>query len=287
MLVADAGARSLGGPLTWAVRSGASSLRVIVEAADAGDDVAGRLARQAGRFALPIVVERVVGTSVQPAVAAAVPDVTDADPAAVELATSSLAGTGLDVVVAHGVVRGEYLGLEVARVVDGPDGEPVLEVGVGRFDREISSMMFASVPTDEAVAKAVDLVARHRRAGGPPHPLRDLVPERWLRHLLVEDPSLVGARTLAPADTTYDAPSLREPQPAAAVGELDGAATVVVATAGVDLDAVVVAADTRAAIAGDAELIVCGPARHLVDATRAVGAVVSPPVRFVAVELPY
>lgn len=276
--------------MTWAIRSGASSLRVVVEAGDddAGEDVAGRLARQATLFSMPVDVERVTGTATRSAEAVDAPGPVEADPAAVDLATSLLAGTGVDVVVQRGVVRGEYLGLELARVVDGPDGGPVLEVGVGRFDREISTMMFSSVPTDEAIAKAVELVARHRRAGGPPHPLRDLVPERWLRRLLIDDPSPVGARTLTAADTTYDAPSLREPQPAAAVGELDdGRPVVVVTTAGVDLDAVVLAADTRAALRADAELVVAGPARHLIDATRAVGAAVVPPARFVTVELPY
>lgn len=271
--------------LLWVARSGASSLRLII---DAEPDVASRLAREATRFTLPITVERLVATAPVPVEPVPSPQPPGADVAAVELATELLAGTGVDVVVQHGIVRGEYLGLEVARVVVAPDGSPRLEVGVGRFDREISEMMFSNVPTTDAVAKAVELVRRHRRPGGPTHPLRDLVPERWLRRLVLADPAAVGAASLAEADTTYDAPSLREPQPAAAVGvTLDGSPLVVVTTAGVDVDVIPLAADTRAVIDPTADLVVCGPARHLIEPTRAVGALVDPPARFVAVELPY
>lgn len=284
-LVERVGPRSLGGVLLWAARAQIASLRLVL---DATPEIASRLARQAALFSLPIVVERIDGTAtvaVDPAVPPA-PVAVDSD--AVALATALLAGSGVDVVVQHGVVRGEYLGLEIARVVTGPDGSPTLEVGVGRFDREISAMMFSNVPTGEAIAKAVELVRRHRRPGGPTHPLRDLVPERWLRRLVVDDPALVGAVSLEAADTTYDAPSLREAQPAAAVGtSTGGAPLVVVTTAGVDVDVVPLAADTRAALDPSADLVVCGPDRHLIDATRAVGSLVEPPVRFVAVELPY
>mgnify|MGYP003453286357 CR=1 FL=1 len=50
ILIESAGRRSLGGAVTWAVRKGASSLVLIVEA---GADVAGHLAREATLFALP------------------------------------------------------------------------------------------------------------------------------------------------------------------------------------------------------------------------------------------
>ena len=98
------------------------------------------------------------------------------------------------------------------------DGTPRLEVGVGRFDREISAMMFSNVPTAEALAKAVEMVRRYRRPGATTHPLRDLVPERWLRRLVLADPSLVGAAELIAVDTTIEPESLRESQPSAAVG---------------------------------------------------------------------
>jgi len=280
-LVEEGGPRSLGGALTWAVRKGARAVRLIV-GGDAA--VAGRLAREATWFDLPIDVERIVGTTVEtvaPAPFDAPPDPLDVP---VEIA-DLLAAADVDVVVEHGVVRAEVRGLEVARVVDGPEG-PHLEVGVGRFDREISSMMFSNVPTADALANAVEMVARYRAPGATIHPLRDLVPERWLRQVAVADPAAVGLASLEPVDTTLAVASLREAQPAAAVGADDtGSPVVVVFTAGVDLDVVPLAADTRAAVAPDAQLWICGPERILIDATRAVAARLHHPALFVPLEL--
>lgn len=282
VLIEQAGPRSLGGALTWAVRRNATDVVVIV---DADAEVAGHLARQAALFAVPVTVERIVGTASEAAPPAPVAAVVSADAADGAAFEELLAGAGCEVVREHGVTRGEILGLEVARVVPG-DGGPRLEVGVGRFDREISTMMFSGVPTAEALAKAVDLVRRHRVADGPPHPLRDLVPERWIRRLVLHDPALVGAAHLEVAETTVEPDSLRSAHPAAAVGETtDGRPLVVVATAGIDLDAVVLAADTRAALAPGADLVVCGPERSFVAPVRAVAAALEVPPRFVAVEL--
>lgn len=282
VLVESATRRSLGGVMTWAVRKAATSLVLVV---DAPVEVAGHLAREAAEFALPIEVRRIDGTS---AVVAEPTPVPPTRPAVVpsEDDASLLAAADVDVVVEHGVTRAEVLGLEVGRVVEA-DGVARLEVGVGRFDREISAMMFSNVPTADALAKAVEMVRTYRRPGATTHPLRDLVPERWLRHLLVADPSLVGAAELHPVDTTVEPESLRESQPAALAGTAaDGRPIVVVCTAGVDLDVVPLAADTRAAIDPDADLVICGPERILVSATRAVGERLRSPARFVAVELP-
>ncbi len=54
-----------------------------------------------------------------------------------------LRAAGLDVVVEQGVVRGEVLGLEVARVVRAEDGSAAIEAGVGRFDREAGALLNA------------------------------------------------------------------------------------------------------------------------------------------------
>lgn len=282
VLVEGAGPRSLGAAFTWAVRRVAKALTLIV---DAGEPVAGHLARQAVQFVLPIEVVRIVGTST------VIADPVPVAPSPVLLEPGAeiealLARADVDVVVERGVTRAEVLGLEVARVVD-VGGVPRLEVGVGRFDREISSMMFSNIPTADALAKAVEMVRTYRRPGGERHPLRDLVPERWLRCLVVADPALVGAAELSPVDTTQMVESLREAQPAAAFGTgPDGRPLLVVCTAGVDLDVIPVAADTRAALDPAAELVICGPARNLVPATRAVAAQLRAPARFVDVPLP-
>ena len=67
---------------------------------------------------------------------------------------------------------------------------------------------------------------------------------------------------------------------------LDGGSVVVVCTAGVDLDAIALAADTRAVLDPLAELVIAAPRRNLIAPVLAVGAVVDPPARFVALELP-
>ena len=283
ILIESAGRRSLGGAVTWAVRKGASSLVLIVEA---GADMAGHLAREATLFALPIEVRRIDGTIAVDAVPVA-PPVAPPPLLPTDEIAALLAAADVDVVVEYGVTKAEVLGLEVGRVVE-VDGTPRLEVGVGRFDREISAMMFSNVPTAEALAKAVEMVRRYRRPGATTHPLRDLVPERWLRRLVLADPSLVGAAELTAVDTTIEPESLRESQPSAAVGvTAAGTPIVVVCTAGVDLDVVPLAADTRAAVAADAELVICGPARILVSVTRAVAAQLRVPARFVELDLPY
>lgn len=287
-LIEQAGPRSLGGALTWAVRKGATRLTVIV---DAGEAVAARLAREGSWFDLDVAVERVVGTATVAVAAGAVEPLApmaDGLPPGLDPAIAALlAAAEVDVVVEHGTIKAEVRGLEVARVVTA-DGAPRLEVGVGRFDREISAMMFANVPTAEALDKAVDMVRRYRAPGATTHPLRDLVPERWLRELLLADPGAVGAGSLRRVDTTLEPESLREPQPAAAVGPAaDGHTIVAVCTAGVDLDVVALAADTRAAVDPDAELVICGPERILIDATRAVAAHLERPARFVPLELPH
>ena len=80
-----------------------------------------------------------------------------------------IVGAGADVVVEHGVVTGEVLGLEVARVVE-HDGGVRLEVGVGRHDREAFALLHGEVPTAEALAAVVGAVRTrpHARRRRPP-----------------------------------------------------------------------------------------------------------------------
>lgn len=282
-LVEEAGPRSLGGPLVWALRKGAERVLVLVEATGAD---AGRLARQAGWFTLPIAIERVVGTSSEPVEAAPFPDPAVPVPVPPE-ADEILRSAPVDVVVEWGVTRAEVDGLEIARLVD-EDGSPRLMVGIGKFDREIAAMMHRELPPAETLRNAVELVRRSRHVDAPIHPLRDLVPERWLRAIALRSPELVGAVELRPVDSTLEPTSLRESQPAAAMGTLVGGRPVVVVfTAGVDLDAVCHAADTRAWHDPDAELLIAAPRRNILPPLVAVADALASPARFVELELPY
>lgn len=243
MLVEGATAlRALGGALAWGHKHGVEALNVVVDDTRA----AGVLARRAALFASPAVsVWQVAGTSLEPAVAAT-PAVQPPLPAVDAELAPLIVAAGADPVIEHGVLRGEVLGLEVCRVVDGR-----LEVGVGKHDREAQLLLHAGAPQDEALAAAVAAVRKVRTPHGPPHDIRRLAPERWLRSVVCRRPNLIGLSHLEPVPPTVPQDDLRVASPAPAVG--DGA--VVVFSVGVDTDLVPAAADARLAYAPEARLL--------------------------------
>jgi len=246
---------------------------------------AGVLARRASQFAEPPAVWRVVGASlarVEPAPFEAPPP-----PAAgVSAFADVLAAAGADPVVEHGRLIGEVLGLEVARVVVDAAGEPHLEMGVGRFDREAHALLGAGKADDERLRAVVELVRSHRRTGAENHPLQLLARARWLRSRLLADPALVGADHLAPLAPTVEAPDLRTPWPAPATGvDRDGAPLVVVASTGVDLDLVPAAADARLADGRGARLVLAVPARDALPVTVALAVSLADPATVVTIDV--
>jgi hypothetical protein len=287
VLAADTTERSLGGALVWAAAQGCRELHVLVDAH------AGLLTRMAAHFDLPITVWQVDGTDLATVAPDPAPDrldllagppdggLDDADE------VTALVEAGLDVVIEDGIVRFEVLGLEVGRFVDPADGGPPrLESGVGRFDREMSALLHADVAPVDAVVAAAELVRHHRHAGAPPHPLRDLGRERWIRHVVLADPGLVGAARLEPVGTTLPRPNVRDPWPAMAWGAGPDGDLVVVCTAGVDLAAVPLAADTRAVL-GDGAALVVVTVEDLPAPVRAVADLVAGETRFVVVDPPW
>lgn len=239
------------------------------------DDHADVLARWAGYFELSggaVEVRRVADGAAVEAVAAPVPAPVPAPEVDAGL-LAILEWAGVEVVVEQGTVRGEVLGLEVARLVRWPadvggDDELHLEAGVGRFDRDAVAAARPDDPPAESLERAVRLVREHRYPGAPVHPLQVLARSRWLRADVLADPASVGAAELVAADMTTEAEGLKELHPAAAVGRRrDGTPIVVVCSSGVDLALVPLAADTRALHDPDAELVVAVPARDLHAAT--------------------
>jgi hypothetical protein len=73
-----------------------------------------------------------------------------------------------------------------------------------------------------------------------------------LRRTLLDDPGLVGADRLTPIGTTLPRPNLRDPWPALALGVGPEGPVLAACTVGIDLDAPLLAADTRAVVAPDA-----------------------------------
>jgi len=297
VLLDAAGPRSLGPAVMWAVKAGVTELVVVAgtvaapSATNVGwelDEVAGRLARQAGWHRTPSVsVVTLAERTPQPVEAAPVPDPTKPPSADAWDRATVLGDAGLDVLVEHGVIWGEVLGLGLACVATGPDGAARLELGVGRFDREIGLMLHGDRPDVAAIATAAELVRRHRRPGAPVHPIRDLVPERWVRHTLLAQPGLVGAVELRPVDSTLRPQSMRERQPVAAFGhDESGHPMLVVASAGVDLDLVPHAADTCSAWHPEARLVLVVPAA-LPAAALAVAATLTCAAEVVVVAPPW
>lgn len=263
VLLEEGAERRLGAAMAVATRGGARELHLVVDDPEA----AGILARRASLFTDPPSVWRSEGrtlVAVDPA-----PPAVDLPPAPeAELYRPVLVAAGLDAVVEGGHLLGEYLGLEVARVVVDPDGSAHIEAGVGRFDREVGAMMFAELGETDSVARAVDIVARSRKVDARRHPLNHLVPERWLRAALVADPAVVGAAELRAVGSSLPRGSLGEEGVATAVGvDLDGRPLVVVCSTGVYLDLVPSAADDRLTHSPDARLVLVVPARDAVPVT--------------------
>lgn len=263
------GDHGLGAAMAWARRRGASELHVVA------DEDPGTVARQAAEFASPISVWVTEGRELAPAEPTE-PDEGRGPPDAPEL-VAVLEQQGLDVVVEGDRLAGEFRGLEVVRIVRAlDDDEPILEVGVGRFDRELTAMMHGDLPDAASVTRVVEQLREIRRPGGRNHPLGTLVPERWLRHTLIAEPSRIGVDDLVAAPTPDPRDRLRERGVAAAVGTRDGEPVVVACTVGVDLESVVLAADARLAIDPNATLLLALPQR---DVLPVIGAMVGDLVR--------
>lgn len=284
VLAEPASVRSLGPALVWAVRHQLKSLTLFVDSSD--PEVTGSLARQSQRFSLDIQVRTVrLATS---ELAAPQPHRWDPPPAPmVPEVVEAVHSAGAEVIIEHGIAKVEYLGCEIGRMVSADGGEPHLEIGVGKFDREISAMMHSALNDSQAVQRVVSMVSRYRRIGAPTHPLRDLASQRWLRHIVCQAPELVGAETLAPVDATVYVDTLREHVPACALGRgSHGEPITVVCSTTADLDTPTCGADTWHEHGAHGELVFVRPGRMAIEAIDAVCRRINAPVRFVDVELP-
>jgi hypothetical protein len=279
----DSPDRGLGMAMAWAERFDVSDLHVVA------DEEAALLARRAELFEEPapwvwqVTRKGLVEAEPLPPVPFPPP------PAAPEL-VDLLMDAGVEIVVEEGVVRGEVNGLEVARIVSGtttagvPVDEPQLEVGVGAADRELTSMLHAGVPPAEQLGRVVKQVRDLRRPDAERHPLNQLVPERWLRAVLVRNPEAVGLTSLRPAPGARKRRGLRETDIAVGTGEaLDGRPVVVACSVGIDLDLVPAAADARAAIDPDADLWLILPERDDHPSSLRMAARLHDPARILSV----
>ena len=278
----DASEVGLGAALAWAHQQGGRLAHLVVDG-DAAPRVAA-LARQASYLADVPQVWRVDGRSLVAVDAGPVPAPVHAPDNALEL-VAPLRDAGLDVAIEHGVVTGEVLGLEVARVVIRDDGRAAIEVGVGRNDRELFGMMHGDLPTDEALRRVVDKVRLHRRADQPAHPLNRLAGERWLRSHLLTHPGRLDGWALEPIDGPVARLSLSDRLPAYAAGQdRDGGAVVLACSVGIDLEVVPAAADARAGHDPGARLVIAVPARDAHAVTHRAAAALRDPAEVLPIE---
>lgn len=275
VLIDDGVVARFGAALAWADRQRAVSLAVLV---DGSPSAPGIVARRAGSFRPAPTVWAVEGTALVPVAAAeAVPD--GAVPADTDLA-DLLAAHGLEVVHEHGVLRGEVLGLEVARTVGGR-----LEVGVGRHDRYARAEMRPGEDIAAALREAAGAVRDLRRPDAPPHPANTLARSRWLRAVLCRDPDRFGFAALEPVAPPLPWFDLPEAGSAPAVGRtVSGEPAVVVCSVGVDLDLGPTAADCRLLYGGEGcELWLVLPVGDDLPVTRSLAGRLDPPARVLTV----
>jgi hypothetical protein len=267
----------------WAARQGATEVHVLV------DDDAAVLARRATCFRDAPHVWMIEGATLRQAPPAP-PAVAALAPAAPELA-ELLVDAGLEVVVESGIVRGEVNGLEVARIVHDrtttgvPLDAPIIEVGVGHADRELTAMLHGKLSPVDQLERVAEIVRSHRQADADPHPLRHLAPERWLRARLVAEPARVGLTRLRSMAPAVPRPNLRDRAVAMALGETaEGEEVVVACSVGVDLDLVPAAADARLSIAPEARLVLVMPERDAHPVTVELAARLAQPAEIITVD---
>jgi len=279
VLAAERADRSLGPALAWARQAGFPT--TITHLHLLADEATGVLARRAAEFDVPVTVWRVDGRVLHAAEAAPVAQPPALAPAHDDLRALIVAGGAIPV-VEHGVLFGEVHGLEVCRVVDGPDGTPRLEVGVGAHDREAFALVHGDVPTIDALAGVVAAVAAHRRPGAEPHPLNRLGAERALRAALIADPARVGATSLRPGEPPVPRANVKDPAPCVAIGDGPDGPLLVVCSVGVDLDVVPFAVDAWLTAGRAGQIVLALPARDRLPVTDALADWANPPIRIAA-----
>lgn len=227
--------RSFGQALVIAARHNATSLDLIVE------ENPGAVARRASLFDPSPVVWSIQGKSLT----LAEPETpTPIEPADLEPHIRSLlALDDVDIIVEHGAIIGECLGLEVARVT-GAGAEQRLDVGVGAYDQGAFAVINPGMTPVESLAEVVAQVLTHRRDSALTHPINRLVRERWVRSVLLADPTLIGLVQLEVVEPMQQRTGIKDIAAASALGKTaTGELVLVACTVGIDLDAVPAAVD--------------------------------------------
>ena len=272
--------RSLGPSLAWFLnhiqnetRESLTALHLVV------DRDSGVLARRAAMFDVPIQVWHVNNRLLLPAVEEEHLEVVSPSPRHLDF-VPMIERAGADVVIEHGVVAGEVLGLEICRVVDDAfTGDTRLEVGMGAHDREAFALIHGHRPTEEALSSVIATVAQHLADGARLHPLNTFGAERLLRARCIGNPAVVGLTSLAPADPPVARTNLKDTIPCVARGRDDAGSDVVVTFVhGVDLDVVPFALDAADRFGENVRVMIVARDKDVVPSIMKMGVLAHRPV---------
>jgi hypothetical protein len=280
VLIDDGIPSRLGAAMAWAWQQEVNRLAVVVDG-PGREKAAGRVARRAALFDATPQVLVVQGRDLVE-VAPAPPEPPSRAPDGTAALAATLRRFDVTPIVEGSTLRGEILGLEIARAVPAHDGWE-LSVGVGRHDRQARAELHAGQDPVLALAEVAATVRRMRSPGARRHPANTLARERWLRSIVVARPGLAGASRLEPVEMPLAADRIG-PAPAAALGEhQDGSSVLVVCSTGVDLDLVPAAADARLSWDARARLVLVLPSGDDLAVTRHLAASLLRPADVVTV----
>ena len=268
----------LGGALVWLDRNPVAAAHLVVE------HHAGVHARRAAVLAPDLQLHELAGSDVRDAVVA---PITEPHPTPDDITplVAMIERSGAQAVIEDGIVRAEVAGLEVGRVVTGPNGSS-LEVGVGRFDREAGALLHADRPVEPTLVSTIEQVREHRAPGAVAHPVNRIGRERWLRDLVRVDPALAGIVDPELVEPIPPRSSLLEASAAALLGADEGRRVLVVFSVGVELGLVPAAADLVAAHRPDEVRFVL-PARDRLPYLERLAARLGVAVSFADIEVPW
>ena len=266
VLAEERGDRSLGGALAWAKRNEIDELHVLAATG------AGTVARQAQAFDPQPQVWTVDERTLAPAEADPLPVAGVPDERALAFAQMLAEGGAKPWVEHDGTVVGEVLGLEVARVVDG-----MLEVGVGKHDREAHHELLNQGQSVEDVRRVVETVRALRLDDR--HPLHRMSLERWLAEVVAANPDWIGVTSVERCPSLVLRDDLRDRAPAPVVGE----GVVAVCSVGLDPEFVPLAADLRDLYDPAARLLLVVPEGDDHPSMRSLAAMLRVPAEVVTV----
>jgi hypothetical protein len=178
-------------------------------------------------------------------------------------------------IVEGGVLRAEVLGLEVGRVLrDAETAETYFAVGVGKHDRLAQAMMHPGEDPAVALRGAVASVLDHRIVGAPSHPANTASRSRWLREMLIVDPTRFGFQGPATRLSSFRQEDLKQSGVAAARLSYQGRPVLVGCRVGVDLDAPLEL--LQHLVSTDSEVVLLVPAQDVLPALTTLCALIRP-----------